>query len=160
MPSFDVVSEVNTHEVTNAVDQARREVETRFDFKGTNARYELENDQVTMRAPNEFQLNQMYDVLTTRLASRKVNVRCLQREPVQTNVRDAWQLVRVRQGIETDLARRLVKMVKQTKLKVQVAIQGEKLRVSGKKRDDLQAVIGLLKDADVDLPLQFNNYRD
>ena len=160
MPSFDVVSEVNTHEVTNAVDQARREVETRFDFKGTNARYELEDDQVTMRAPNEFQLNQMYDVLTTRLASRKVNVRCLQREPVRTNVSDAWQLVRVRQGIETDLARRLVKMVKQTKLKVQVAIQGEKLRVSGKKRDDLQAVIGLLKDADVDLPLQFNNYRD
>ena len=160
MPSFDVVSEVNSQEVKNAVNQANREVDTRFDFKGTGARFELEDDQVRMRAPNEFQLNQMYDVLTARLVSRKVNIRCLEREPPQTNVSDAWQLVRVRQGIESDLGRRLVKMIKQAKLKVQVAIQGEKLRVSGKKRDDLQQVIGLLKEADMDLPLQYINYRD
>ena len=160
MPSFDVVSEVNGSEVTNAVNQANREVKTRFDFKATNARFELEDDRVTMRAPNEFQLNQMYDVLTARLVSRKVNIRCLEREPPQTNVRDAWQVVKVRQGIEGDLARQIVKMVKHAKLKVQVAIQGEKLRVSGKKRDDLQYVIELLKEADTDLPLQFNNFRD
>ena len=160
MPSFDVVSEVNPQEVKNAVNQANREVETRFDFKGTGARFELEGDQLRMRAPNEFQLNQMYDILTARLASRKVNIRCLEREPPQTNVSDAWQIVRVRQGIEADLGRQLVKMIKHAKLKVQVAIQGEKLRVSGKKRDDLQQVIGLLKDADIDLPLQFDNYRD
>ena len=160
MASFDVVSEVNAQEVTNAVNQANREVETRFDFKGTNAKFELEDGRVTMRAPNKFQLNQMYDVLTARLASRKVNIQCLERDPPQTNVRDAWQIVRVREGIEADLARQLVKMIKQTKLKVQVAVQGEKLRVSGKKRDDLQHVMGLLREAEIDLPLQFNNYRD
>ena len=160
MPSFDVVSEVNAHEVVNAVNQANREVETRFDFKGTNARFELDNDRVTMRAPDKFQLNQMYDVLTTRLVSRKVNIRCLEREPLQKNLSDVWQVVRVRQGIEADLARQIVKMVKQSKLKVQVAIQGAKLRMSGKKRDELQQAIALIKQADLELPLQFNNYRD
>ena len=160
MASFDVVSEVDLNEVTNAVNQATREVETRFDFKGKNAKFELEASQVTMRAPDEFQLNQMFDILTSKLASRKVNVRCLARDPVQTNVSDAWQLVRVRQGIDADLARQLVKMVKQTKLKVQVAVQGDQLRVTGKKRDILQEVIALLKEADVELPLQYTNYRD
>ena len=160
MPSFDVVSEVNAHEVTNAVNQANREVETRFDFKGTNARFELDDDRVTMRAPDKFQLNQMYDVLATRLVSRKVNIRCLERESFQTNLSDARQVVRVRQGIEVELARQIVKMVKQSKLKVQVAIQGAKLRLSGKKRDDLQQAISLIKEADFEMPLQFNNYRD
>ena len=102
----------------------------------------------------------MYDILTSKLASRKVNVRCLQRNPVQVNVSDAWQVVKVRQGIETSLARQLVKTVQQTKMKVQVAIQGEKLRVTGKKRDDLQQVIALLKETKVDLPLQYSNFRD
>ena len=160
MPSFDVVSEVDSQEVTNAVDQAKREVATRFDFKGTNAKFELEENTVTVRAPSEFQIDQMFDILTAKLASRKVNVKCLEREPIQQNVADAWQLVKVRQGIETELARQLVKMVKQSKLKVQVAIQGDKLRVTGKKRDILQEVIALLKAADVELPLQFNNFRD
>lgn len=160
MPSFDVVSEVNMNEVTNAVSQANREVDTRFDFKGKNANFDLEANQVTMRAPDEFQLNQMYDILTSKLASRKVNVGCLAREAVQTNVSDAWQTVQVRQGIDAELARRLVKMVKQEKLKVQVAVQGNKLRVTGKKRDDLQQVIALLKEAKVDLPLQYVNFRD
>ena len=160
MPSFDVVSEVDSQEVTNAVDQAKREVATRFDFKGTNAKFELEENTVTVRAPSEFQIDQMFDILTAKLASRKVNVKCLEREPIQQNVADAWQLVKVRQGIETELARQLVKMVKQSKLKVQVAIQGDKLRVTGKKRDVLQEVIALLKEADVELPLQFNNFRE
>ena len=102
MPSFDVVSEVNLDEVRNGVNQATREVSTRFDFKGKNASFEFEDSQITMRAPDEFQLNQMYDILTSKLASRKVNVRCLQRDPVQVNVGDAWQVVKVRQGIETD----------------------------------------------------------
>ena len=102
----------------------------------------------------------MYDILTAKLASRKVNVGCLERELIQKNVANAWQIVKIRQGIETDLARQLVKTVKQAKLRVQVAIQGEKLRVSGKKRDELQEVIALLKEAKIDLPLQFNNFRD
>ena len=160
MPSFDVVSEVNMQEVANGVNQATREVEIRFDFKGKNAKFELDDANVTMRAPDKFQLGQMYDILTAKLAGRKVNVRCLEREAPQENVSDAWQVVKVRQGIEVDLARELVKMVKQTKLKVQVAVQGQQLRVSGKKRDVLQDVIALLKEAKVDLPLQFTNYRD
>ena len=160
MPSFDVVSEVNLDEVHNGVNQATREINTRFDFKGKNVNFELEDSQITMRAPGEFQLNQMYDILTSKLASRKVNVRCLQRDPVQVNVSDARQVVKVRQGIETDLARQLVKTVKQAKMKVQVAIQGDKLRVTGKKRDDLQQVIALLKETKVDLPLQYINFRD
>jgi uncharacterized protein YajQ (UPF0234 family) len=160
MPSFDVVSEVDSQEVANAVDQAKREVTTRFDFKGTNATFALDESTVTLRAPSEFQIDQMFDILTAKLASRKVNVKCLERQPVQQNVADAWQVVNVRQGIETELARELVKTVKQSKLRVQVAIQGEKLRVTGKKRDILQDVIALLKEADVDLPLQFTNFRE
>ena len=159
MPSFDVVSEVNLDEVHNGVNQATREINTRFDFKGKIVSFELEDGQITMRAPDEFQLSQMYDILASKLASRKVNVRCLQREPVQVNVSDARQIVTVRQGIETDLARQLVKTVKQTKMKVQVAIQGDRLRVTGKKRDDLQQVIALLKETEVDLPLQYINFR-
>lgn len=160
MPSFDVVSQVDLNEVSNAVNQATRELDNRFDFKGTNAKFELDDSAVTVRAPNEFQVNQMYDILTARLASRKINVGCLEREATQQNVSDAWQIVRVRQGIDTDLARQLVKLVKQAKMKVQVAIQGNQLRVSGNKKDALQKVIELIKEQDVSLPLQFVNFRD
>lgn len=160
MPSFDVVSQVDLNEVSNAVNQATRELDNRFDFKGTNAKFELDDSAVTLRAPNEFQVNQMYDILTARLASRKINVGCLEREATQQNVSDAWQIVRVRQGIDTDLARQLVKLVKQAKMKVQVAIQGDQLRVSGNKKDALQKVIELIKEQDVSLPLQFVNFRD
>jgi uncharacterized protein YajQ (UPF0234 family) len=160
VPTFDVVSEVDMQEVRNAVHQASRELENRFDFKGTKARFDFDGEQVTMRAPDEFQLRQMYDILTGRLASRKVTVRALQLEPPQVNVGEASQIVKVRQGIDSDLARELVKLIKQSKLKVQVAVQGDQLRVSGKKRDDLQQAIGLLKEADVDRPLQYTNFRD
>ena len=160
MPSFDIVSEVNTNEVTNAVNQANRDVETRFDFKGSNAKFELEGNQVTLRAPNDFQLNQMFDILTGRLAKRGIDIRCLHRDSPQINVGNAWQVITVRQGIEAELAKKLVKMIKDRKLKVQPAIQGEKIRVSGKKRDDLQQVIGMLKGTEVEMPLQFTNYRD
>jgi uncharacterized protein YajQ (UPF0234 family) len=148
------------HEVANAVDQANRELTKRFDFKGTKARYQLEETQVTLRAPNEFQVKQMYDILLDRFAARKVDTRCLSADPPQTNVSETWQLVTVRRGIETDLARKIVKMIKKEKLKVQASIQGEKVRVSGKKKDDLQQVIGLMKEAQIDIPLQYENYRD
>ena len=160
MPSFDIVSEVNMHEVTNAVDQSSRELTKRFDFKGTNARFDLEGNQVTLRAPNEFQIKQMYDILLERFAARKVDTRSLSPAPPQSNVSETTQLVTVRSGIETDLARQIVKMIKKEKLKVQASIQGEKVRVSGKKKDDLQHVIGMLKEANLDMPLQFDNYRD
>ena len=160
MPSFDVVSQVDKQEVTNAVDQANRELATRFDFKGTNAKFDVEDDQITMRAPNEFQLRQMYDVLTKRLVGRQVDIRCLKLDDPQIHVSAARQLLTVRQGVESEMAREIVKLIKAPKLKVQVAIQGSKLRVSGKKRDELQQVIGMLKEAKLDLPLQFENYRD
>ena len=160
MPSFDVVSEVNMGEVANAINQANREVDTRFDFKGKDAKFELDGDQITMRAPNEFQLNQMYDILAGKLAGRKVNIGSLKRDPVQVNVSDAWQIVWVRQGIDTNVSRQLVKIIKETKIKVQVAIQGDKLRVTGKKRDALQEIIVVLKEVNIDLPLQHTNYRD
>ena len=160
MPSFDVVSEVNTQEVTNAVDQATRELGTRFDFKGTDAKFELDGAAVTMRAPSDFQLKQMFDILTKRLSSRSIDIRCLQLDPPQINVGNAWQVVKVRQGIETELAKKMVKTIKNEKFKVQAAIQGDKIRVSGKKRDDLQDVIAFLKEAEFEMPLQFDNFRD
>ena len=160
MPSFDVVSQVDLNEVSNAVNQATRELDNRFDFKGTNAKFELTDSSVTLRAPNEFQINQMYDILTARFANRKINVGCLEREATQQNVSDAWQIVQVKQGIDTDLARQLVKLIKQAKMKVQVAIQGDQLRVSGNKKDSLQKAIELIKEQDVRLPLQFINFRD
>jgi len=160
VPSFDVVSQVDLNEVSNAVNQATRELDNRFDFKGTNAKFELTDSSVTLRAPNEFQINQMYDILTARFASRKINVGCLEREATQQNVSDAWQIVQVKQGIDTDLARQLVKLIKQAKMKVQVAIQGDQLRVSGNKKDSLQKAIELIKEQDVRLPLQFINFRD
>ncbi len=160
MPSFDIVSEVNMQEVTNAVDQANRELTTRFDFKNTKAKFELDGNKVTLRAPNEFQLNQMFDILSGRISGRKIDVRCLQVDAAQQNVSEAWQVVTVRSGLETELSKKIVKLIKAEKLKVQSAIQGDKVRVTGKKRDDLQSVIALLKESDVEMPLQFENFRD
>ncbi len=160
MPSFDVVSEVDMHEVTNAVDQANREVSTRFDFKGSGARYERADDVITMIAPSEFQLQQMLDILQTKLARRGVDIACLEIGEPQASGKEVRQIVTIRQGLDSPLAKRIVKLVKDSKLKVQAAIQGEKVRVTGKKRDDLQKVIALLKEADIEMPLQFNNFRD
>ena len=160
MPSFDVVSEVDLHEVRNACDQANREVSTRFDFKGTGATYTLTDNVITMQAQVDFQLQQMRDILHLKLAKRKVDIGCLDVGDVQRSGSDARQAITIRQGIATALARKLVKLIKQQKLKVQTAIQGDQLRVSGKKRDDLQAVIAVLREDDVDLPLQYNNFRD
>lgn len=160
MPSFDVVSEFDSQEARNAVDQANREVDTRFDFKGTGSKYALDDNVVTMTTQTDFQLQQMLDILRQKLAKRGIDIACLQEEPPELTSSEARQKIVLRQGIETPLARDLVKKLKASKLKVQAAIQGDKVRVSGKKRDDLQAAIKLLKDADVDLPLQYENFRD
>jgi uncharacterized protein YajQ (UPF0234 family) len=160
MPSFDIVSEVDLQEVRNAVDQANREVGTRFDFKGVDAGFEQKEGEIDLRAEQEFQLSQMLDMLRQKLVKRKVDVTCMDiKEPV-THLNSARQQVVIRQGIETVTAKKMVKAIKTAKLKVQAQIQGEQLRVTGKKRDDLQQVIALLKDADYGLPLQFTNFRD
>lgn len=160
MPSFDVVSEFDAHEAANAIDQANREVTTRFDFKGTGSIYTLEGNLVIMKSQSDFQLQQMLDILKQKLAKRGIDVACIKAEDPVVTGSEARQNVILRQGIEAELARRLVKIVKSSKLKVQVAIQGDKLRVNGKKRDDLQSAIALLKDTDVDIPLQYDNFRD
>lgn len=160
MPSFDVVSEVDMHEVTNALDQANREVSTRFDFKGVNARYERKEDEITMQAEVEFQLEQMLDILHTKLARRNVDIACLEVKDVEISGKTARQIVKLRHGLESVLAKQIVKIIKDSKLKVQAQIQGDKVRVTGKSRDDLQEVIALLRKQDLELPLQFDNFRD
>lgn len=160
MPSFDVVSEVDKHELSNAVDQANRELATRFDFKGANASFELEDYVVNQSAPSAFQLGQMLDILRGRLSARGIDVRCLDVADPLENLGGARQKVTVRQGIEQATAKKLIAAIKQAKLKVETQINGDKLRVSGKKRDDLQQVIALLRKTDVDLPLQYQNFRD
>lgn len=160
MPSFDVVSEFDLQEARNAVDQANREVDTRFDFKGTGSKFELEGQVITLKSQTEFQLQQMLVILRQKLAKRGIDIACMKEEPPELTSSEARQKVVLRSGIDTPLARELVKLVKGSKLKVQAAIQGEKLRVTGKKKDDLQAAIATLKEAEVDLPLQFENFRD
>ena len=160
MPSFDVVSEVDAHELANAVDQANREVGNRFDFKGTGAKFELNDGIVTLHAEAEFQLQQMMDILQTKMGKRDIDVACLEAEEPEIALSHARQKVTIRQGLETVLAKKLVKSIKDSKMKVQAAIQGEKIRVTGKKRDDLQQVMTILNDADCGIPLQYNNFRD
>jgi len=160
MPSFDVVSEVDSHELTNAIDQANREIGTRYDFKGSGARIEISENNLTLIAQSEFQLNQMLPILHQKMAKRGIDVACLEPGDVIEQNKTAKQGVRVQQGIETDIARKMVKLIKSSKIKVQSTIQGEQLRISGKKRDDLQQVMALLKEKELGLPLQFNNFRD
>jgi hypothetical protein len=160
MPSFDVVCEIDLHEVSNAVDQANREVGNRFDFKGSSARVEQKDAELTLHADNEFQLGQLKDILHTKLAKRQVDLQALEEGKLEQNISAARQVLTVRQGIDTDTARKLVKQVKESKIKVQASIQGEKVRITGKKRDDLQQVIALLRQADLGLPLEFDNFRD
>lgn len=160
MPSFDVVSEVDMHEVANAVDQSNREVTTRFDFKGSGAHFDLEENAIRLQAESEFQLEQMLVILHTRLAKRGVDIASLDAQPVEMTGKQARQTVQLKQGIETTLAKTIVRMVKDAKLKVQAAIQGDKVRVTGAKRDDLQAVIALLRKAELEQPLQYDNFRD
>jgi uncharacterized protein YajQ (UPF0234 family) len=160
MPSFDVISEVDKHELTNAIDQANRELSTRFDFKGTDAKFELDKFIITQSAPSEFQLQQMLDILRGRLASRKIDTRALDVADPEVNLAGARQKITVKQGIEQPIAKKLVATLKEAKLKVEAQINGDKLRVTGKKRDDLQSAMALLRKAEVELPLQFDNFRD
>jgi len=160
MPSFDVVSELNAQEVRNAVDQAGRELEQRFDFKGTGAKFELEELTVKLTAQVDFQLKQMLEMLKLRLSKRGVDVSCMQPGEPQISLNAAKQDVVLRHGIDADTARKIVRIVKDSKLKVQAAIQGDKLRVTGKQRDDLQSAIALLRKSDFGLPLQYTNFRD
>ena len=160
MPSFDVVSEVNAHELANAVDQANRELETRFDFRGSGATFELSDFVVTLAAPNEFQVRQMRQILTDKLGRRKIDVGAMNPEEPEVALNNTQQKIVLRNGIDSDHARKIVKSIKDSKLKVQASIQGEQVRVTGKKRDDLQAVMQLLKKAGLGQPLQFTNFRD
>jgi uncharacterized protein YajQ (UPF0234 family) len=160
MPSFDVVSDFDQHEASNAVDQANREVQTRFDFKGTGSKFVLEEQVIALTTQSDFQLKQMMDIVQQKLAKRGVDIGCLEEQEPEFSGNEARQKVVLRRGIDADRARKLVKDIKAAKLKVQAAIQGDKLRVSGKKRDDLQSVISLLKDTDAGLPLQYENFRD
>lgn len=160
MPSFDIVSEVDTHELTNAVDQANRELTTRFDFKGVDASFERNDNVISQSAPSEFQLQQMTDILRARLAARKIDTRCLEFGDVDTNLAGARQKITVKQGIERELAKKIIAALKDGKLKVDAQINGDKLRISGKKRDDLQAAMALLRAAEFELPLQFDNFRE
>src|SRR5690606_1648964 len=160
MPSFDIVSEVDTHELTNAVDQASRELTTRFDFKGVDAKFALDDNIISQSAPSDFQLKQMTDILKQRLTARGIDIRCLEFGDVETNLAGARQKVTVRQGIERETAKKIQAALKDAKLKVDSQINGEKLRVNGKKRDDLQEAIALLRKADFGIPLQFENFRD
>jgi len=160
MPSFDVVSDFDAHEASNGVDQANREVTTRFDFKGTGSKFELEDAVISLTSQSDFQLKQMMDILHQKLAKRGIDLGCLEEQEPEFSGSEARQKVIMRRGIDADRARKLVKQIKAAKLKVQTAIQGDKLRVSGKKRDDLQDVIAMLKDSDIGLPLQYENFRD
>ena len=160
MPSFDIVSEVNQHELTNAVDQANRELSTRFDFKGVDAKFVLEDQVINQSAPSDFQLKQMEDILRARLIARGIDVRCLEFGEVETNLAGARQKVSVKQGIERELAKKIQASLKEAKLKVDSQINADKLRVTGKKRDDLQAAIAVLKAGNYERPLQFDNFRD
>ena len=160
MPSFDIVSEIDAHEVTNAVDQAAREVGQRFDFKGTNAKFELKDGVITLSAPADFQLKQMLEILRLKLSKRGIDVACLKvEEPVVTG-QTARQVVTLRQGVDAELGKKIQRQIKDARLKVQAALQDKQVRVTGKSRDDLQAAIALVRGGGHELPLQFKNFRD
>jgi len=160
MPSFDVVSEVDFQEVRNAVDQAVRELGTRFDFRGVDAGYELTEERIQLHAEEEFQLGQMLDIMRDKFTRRGVDIRALEPGDIEAAGKQKRQSFGLKQGIDKDSARKIVKLIKDSKVKVQSQIQGDQVRVTGKKRDDLQQVIATLKEADLDMPLEFSNFRD
>ncbi len=160
MPSFDAVSELNSHEVTNALDQANRELVQRFDFKDTGALFELNDFTVTLKAQVDFQLKQMLEILKLRLSKRGIDLVCLEIKEPTTTLATAQQEVVLRQGIDQETGKKISRLVKDSKLKVQASLQGDKVRISGKQRDDLQAAMALLRGAKLEVALQFNNFRD
>jgi uncharacterized protein YajQ (UPF0234 family) len=160
MPSFDIVSELKQNEVVNAVDQATRELATRFDFRGANAKFELKDKVITIIAPSEFQLQQMLDILSLRLAKRGIDVQCMKTDDPVINLATARQLITLREGIDSELGKKVQRVIKDSKIKVQAALQDKQVRVTGKSRDDLQAVIALIRAAELEMPMQFTNFRD
>lgn len=162
MPSFDIVSEFDMHEVTNAVDQASKEVDTRFDFKGTESSFELNqtDSKVVMMSESNFQLEQMFSIICSKLSRRGIDISCMEVGDTKGSGKLVRREITLKQGIDSALAKKIVKLIKDKKLKVQAAIQGDKVRVTGKKRDDLQEVIQMLKTESLEQPLQFNNFRD
>lgn len=161
MPSFDIVSEVDWQEVRNAADQANREIGTRFDFKGSDAKIEQNDPTLTLHGADKFKISQMVEILHLKLVKRGLDLGSLDKGDVRdSGAGKATQVITVRQGIDTESARKIVKIIKNKKMKVQTSIQGEQVRVTGKKRDDLQEVIAMLKEEKLDLPLQFSNFRD
>jgi len=160
MPSFDIVSRLDTHELANAVDQSNRELDKRFDFKGSGATFELSESVVTLKADAEFRLKQMQDILLQRLSARGIDVRCADIADAEVNLASARQNVTLKQGIEQPLAKKIIKLIKDSGSKVQAQIQGDQLRVTGKKRDELQTAIALLRKSEIEMPLQFENFRD
>ncbi|CAN8139569.1 nucleotide binding protein YajQ [uncultured Thiomicrorhabdus sp.] len=161
MPSFDIVSELDKHELQNAVDQANKEVTTRYDFKGTDSSFELKDTVVTMSTESDFQLKQMFDMLIQKANRRGIDIKCIEEKEPSVQLKCAKQDIIMREGLDTPIAKKIVKLIKDSKLKVQAQIQGESVRVTGKKRDDLQAVMQLLRgNEEIEMPLQFNNFRD
>lgn len=160
MPSFDVVSEVDQHELANAIDQAHREITNRFDFKGTSADVKISDETVVLTADSDFQIQQMHPILYQKLTARKIDIACLDAGKVETSGKGVKQAIKVKVGIDKETAKKAVAKIKESKLKVQAQIQGEQLRVNGKKRDDLQATMKLLESSDLGLPMQFQNFRD
>jgi len=160
MPSFDIVSELDQHEVVNAVDQATREIDTRFDFRGSEAKIELKDKVMTLHAKSDFQLKQMLDILRLRLSKRGVDVQCMKVDDPIVNLQDARQIVTLREGIDAELGKKIQRLIKDAKVKVQAAIQDKQLRITGKSRDDLQSVMAMVRAAKLEMPTQFTNFRD
>ena len=160
MPSFDVVSEVDMHELTNAVDQANKEVTTRYDFKGKDASFELSGHEVILLGESKFQLGQMLDIFRIKLSRRGVDVDCMETQPAEESGLKARQKIIIKEGLDSESAKKITKLIKEKKFKVQAQIQNEQVRVTGKKRDDLQSVMSMLKAEGLGIPLQFKNFRD
>ncbi len=160
MPSFDIVSEINSEEVRNAVDNASRELETRFDFRGVEARFRWSKDETTLSAEGDFQLQQMLDILRNKLAKRNVDANSLSAGTPEHSGKTFSQKIKFKEGIDVDVAKKLVKAIKDSKIKVHAAIQGEQVRVTGKSRDDLQEAMALVRKTELGQPFQFTNFRD
>ena len=160
MPSLDIQSEIDSHELLNAIDQANRVISNRYDFKGTDSKFLLDNEEITLNSQEEFQINQMMPILRESLVKRNIDVKSLDPKKIETSNFRASQKIVLKTGIDRELAKKITTLVKQSKLKIQAQIQGEQIRISGKKRDDLQSIMTIIKDANFDIPLQFVNFRD
>lgn len=160
MPSFDIVSEVDGHELQNAIDQVNKEIANRFDFKGSDSKVETKENVLTLSAQSDFQVQQIRPMLYEKLVKRGIDVQCLDEGPIEQSGMRAHQRITVKEGLDKEMAKKVVKAIKEAKLKVQAAVQGEQVRVTGKKRDDLQQAMAMLRGADLGIPLQYNNFRD